>query len=79
MKTKIIAGVGVNMDNKDKITYEQLMKSALTTREYYQKANAKKLIDKELRANGFKPSKRKSKADKSSVSIETVQEGNSEQ
>ena len=61
MKTKKIAGVGVNVDNSDNITYEQLMKSALTTKEYHGKPNAKKLIDKELRANGFKPNSKKSK------------------
>lgn len=65
MKTKKIAGVSVNLDFKEHITYDQLMKSALTTKEYHQKPNARKLIDKELRANGFKPNTKKSKTSKS--------------
>ena len=64
MKTKIIAGVGVNLGAKDSITYEQLMKSALTSKKYYSNPNAVKLINKELRANGFKPNKPTGKASK---------------
>ena len=79
MKTKKIAGVGVNLDNRENITYEGLMKSALTTKEYHGRPNARKLIDKELRANGFKPNKPKIEKDKSGSSVKTVRERDSEQ
>ncbi|MCP4984856.1 MAG: hypothetical protein GY928_01965 [Colwellia sp.] len=79
MGSKIIAGVGVNLDNRDNITYEQLMKSALTTKKYYKNKNAEKLIDKELRANGFKPSKPKGKKNKRDSNIEPIQEGDSKE
>ncbi|MGR3218463.1 MAG: hypothetical protein ACUZ8H_01415 [Candidatus Anammoxibacter sp.] len=64
MNTKTIAGVGVNLDNKANITYEQLMKSALTSAKYHGNPDAKRLINKELRRNGFRPNKQKSQKNK---------------
>lgn len=50
-----IAGVSVALSSASKITYEQLMKVALTAEKYYRNPQAEELIDKELREHGFKP------------------------
>lgn len=52
-----IAGVKIRKKSKDSFTYEQLMSLAITTPKYYKLNDRIKLIDKELRQNGFKPTK----------------------
>lgn len=46
-----IAGVSVNLNSLP--TKEQLIRLALNTKEYYQKRDAKKLIEKEIKASGL--------------------------
>lgn len=50
-----IAGVSCRVDQLSTFDYETLFGMALNTPKYYQKANARKDIDQELRYHGFKP------------------------
>ena len=66
MKSKKIAGVSINLDAKDRLDYDVLVKMACNTVEYKDKPNKVKLIQAELKKHGIsKPSTRKSKASKS--------------
>ena len=67
MKTIVVAGISIKADKKESFTYEQLFKQAKESRKYLRVKNADKLIAKELKDNGFKPTKKhtiKAKSDK---------------
>lgn len=66
---KKIAGVGINMDLKH--DFDMLVNQALKTKEFYKMPveKAKKLIEKELRANGFTRTRRSSKKKSKSKQI----------
>jgi hypothetical protein len=74
-----IAEVNIVESKKDTFTYESLMSLALNTIKYKRLNNAKQLIDKELRDNGFKPlkkSKSKAKQNNATTNRKVVRKGN---
>lgn len=67
METVNIAGISCKKDKLKSLNYESLFKQAKESKQWLRVKNADKLIDKELKKHGFKPSKansRQTKADK---------------
>lgn len=65
-----IAGISIKKEHLETQTYEILMLKALNSPMFFRKPNARKLIDAELRANGFRPSKKHIKQSKSDKPID---------
>lgn len=69
MKTITVAGLKIKESAKDNFTYEQLFDLAKSSPNWLRVKNANKLIDKELKDNGYKPVKKNTKQIKANKQV----------